>query len=370
MLKRIPKSDISIRPFKAYKEWSFNESSTGSISLLEANISSSELSNGVPKNSLYGQLSAQFYNGNEDNPFLRSGVKSNRYITAPLARERYLSRSAKVISIPNIYVGAGIKKGSLTLLDNKDLQNEIKNFKDHYPKNFDRYIEPFAGGAAVFFDLNFKGQNVINDVHNELIAFYKSIKEGNSQQIKEFMNQHPNNEEEYYKVRDNMELNTQLDIAKRFYYLRKTCFRGMLRYNKKGGFNIPFGKYKTISYNELDNKDYENILKNTHIFNDDFTTIFDNYNNDKNFMFLDPPYDSVFTDYGYCKFGKDEHIKLANYFKNTKIRCLMVIGKTDFISELYKEYIVDEFDKKYKFKIHSNRIGDEINTKHLIIKNF
>jgi hypothetical protein len=132
MLKRIPKSDISIRPFKAYKEWSFNESSTGSISLLEANISSSELSNGVPKNSLYGQLSAQFYNGNEDNPFLRSGVKSNRYITAPLARERYLSGSAKVISIPNIYVGEGIKKGSLTLLDNKDLQNEITYVDDSF----------------------------------------------------------------------------------------------------------------------------------------------------------------------------------------------------------------------------------------------
>jgi DNA adenine methylase len=247
--------------------------------------------------------------------------------------------------------------------------DEIKHILKYIPTDIDTYIEPFIGGGALYFYLNHP-KNVINDVHNELIAFYKSIKEGNSQQIKEFMNQHPNNEEEYYKVRDNMELNTQLDIAKRFYYLRKTCFRGMLRYNKKGGFNIPFGKYKTISYNELDNKDYENILKNTHIYNDDFTNIFDNYNDDKNFMFLDPPYDSVFTDYGYCKFGKDEHIKLATYFKNTKIRCLMVIGKTDFISELYKEYIVDEFDKKYKFKIHSNRVGDEINTKHLIIKNF
>jgi hypothetical protein len=131
MLKRIPKSDISIRPFKAYKEWSF-ASGSAEISLLEANISSSELSNGVPKNSLYGQLNAQFYNGNEDNPFLRSGVKSNRYITAPLARERYLSGSAKVISIPNIYVGEGIKKGSLTLLDNKDLQNEITYIDDSF----------------------------------------------------------------------------------------------------------------------------------------------------------------------------------------------------------------------------------------------
>jgi hypothetical protein len=132
MLKRIPKSDISIRPFKAYKEWSFNESSTGSISLLEANISSSELSNGVPKNSLYGQLRAQFYNDLGDNPFLRSGLKTNVYTEAVGARERYLSGSAKVISIPNIYVGEGIKKGSLTLLDNKDLQNEITYIDDSF----------------------------------------------------------------------------------------------------------------------------------------------------------------------------------------------------------------------------------------------
>ena len=131
MLKRIPKSDISIRPFKAYKEWSF-ASGSAEISLLEANISSSELSNGVPKNSLYGQLSAQFYNGNEDNPFLRSGLKTNVYTEAVGARERYLSGSAKVISIPNIYVGEGIKKGSVRLLDNKDLQNEITYIDDSF----------------------------------------------------------------------------------------------------------------------------------------------------------------------------------------------------------------------------------------------
>jgi DNA adenine methylase len=67
---------------------------------------------------------------------------------------------------------------------------------------------------------------------------------------------------------------------------------------------------------------------------------------------------------------KEEHIKLAKCFKETKIKCLMVIGKTDFIQELYKDYIVDEYEKKYKFKIHSGRVGDEINTKHLVIKNY
>ena len=117
MLKRIPKSDISVRPFKAYKEWSFDESSS-EISLLEANISSSELSGLYPKNSIYGQLRAQFYNGNEDNPFIRFGEKTNYYSNKPKAQERFLSGSAKVISIPQIYVGEGIKKGSVNIIDN------------------------------------------------------------------------------------------------------------------------------------------------------------------------------------------------------------------------------------------------------------
>ena len=167
-----------------------------------------------------------------------------------------------------------------------------------------------------------------------------------------------------------MVINDALDNAKRFYYQRKTCFRGMLRYNKKGQFNIPFGKYKTINYSDLTNKAYVSLLNRTEILNKNFEYIFENYNDENNFMFLDPPYDSEFTDYGYCKFGKEEHKKLAALFKNTQIKCLMIIGKTKFIEELYDGYIVGEYDKKYKFKLYANRIGDEIDAKHLIIKNY
>jgi DNA adenine methylase len=167
-----------------------------------------------------------------------------------------------------------------------------------------------------------------------------------------------------------MVMNDPLDIAKRFYYQRKTCFRGMLRYNKDKKFNIPFGRYKTINYTELLNKDYETLLNRTEIYNERFEFIFEKYNDETNFMFLDPPYDSEFTDYGYCQFGKEEQHKLASLFKTTKIKCLMIIGKTKFIEELYSGYIVAEYDKKYKFKLYNNRIGDEINTKHLIIKNY
>jgi DNA adenine methylase len=246
---------------------------------------------------------------------------------------------------------------------------EIKLFKHYFPSNYDIYIEPFIGGGSVYFYLN-SDKAVIGDIHNELISFYKSIAEGKGKEIYEFMEQSPNDEETYYKIRDKMEICDYVDIAKRFYYQRKTCFRGMLRYNKNGKFNIPFGRYKTINYEELLNEDYENLLKRTEILNKDFEYIFENYNDENNFMFLDPPYDSEFTDYGYCQFGKKDHEKLAYLFKNTKIKCLLIIGKTEFIEKLYDSYIVSEYEKKYKFKLYDNRVGDEINTKHLIIKNY
>ena len=247
--------------------------------------------------------------------------------------------------------------------------DEIKMFDKYFPENYNIYIEPFIGGGAVYFHLN-PSKAVISDVHSELIDLYKCIGDGKAKDIYEFMENSPNDEETYYNIRDAMVMNDPLDIAKRFYYQRKTCFRGMLRYNKDKKFNIPFGRYKTINYTELLNKDYETLLNRTEIYNERFEVIFEKYNDEANFMFLDPPYDSEFTDYGYCQFGKEEQYKLASLFKTTKIKCLMIIGKTKFIEELYCGYIVAEYDKKYKFKLYNNRIGDEINTKHLIIKNY
>lgn len=151
MLKRIPKSDISIRPFKAYKEWSFDETST-EISLLEANATSSVSSSYFPKNSIYAQLRAQFYNGYEDNPFLRFGNKQNTYEISDAGRDRFLSGSAKVISIPQIYVGEGIKKGSVTLIDDGN--------KTYIDDTFGNLIDS-AGDTVTVISVNLEGNQII-----------------------------------------------------------------------------------------------------------------------------------------------------------------------------------------------------------------
>lgn len=259
-------------------------------------------------------------------------------------------------------------------------RDEIKVFKNYYPKNFSRYVEPFAGGAAVFFDLNFEGENVINDIHPDLINFYKQIKLGYSKEIYDLVSSWGINESDYYYVRGGgkklpkcsevFKPKNDIEKAAQFIYLRKTCFRGMIRYNSKGEFNIPWGKYKSVNFDDLLNNEYTSLLQRTYVMEGDYKNVFDKYNNSENFFFIDQPYDSSFNDYGGDEFNRTNQIELFDIFKKTSNKCLMIVGGSDFIKELYKDYIVFEYPKKYSFKLYGGRIGDEININHLVIKNF
>jgi hypothetical protein len=129
MLKRIPKSDISIRPFKAYKEWSFNQDST-EIDVLSASDAVSSYSSGdnlsFQQTAIYAQLKAQFYNGNENNPFTRVGAAGLVYNISDITKDRFLNGSAKIISIPQTCIGEGIKKGTVTLTDDTTIYGDDK----------------------------------------------------------------------------------------------------------------------------------------------------------------------------------------------------------------------------------------------------
>ncbi len=121
MLKKIPKSDISVRPFKVHKQWQFTNSSS-EIDVLEAEdlsvFSTTETTGNnltFKKVSLYHQLKAQFYKDSEDNPFTRFGYKTNQYIENSDEWDRYFGSSAKVISIPQKYIGESIKKNSILI---------------------------------------------------------------------------------------------------------------------------------------------------------------------------------------------------------------------------------------------------------------
>lgn len=178
------------------------------------------------------------------------------------------------------------------------------------------------------------------------------------------------NEPLYYQIRDmfNDLTEKKYSDALLYFFINKTAYSGMIRYNAKGEFNVPYGRYAKLN-TSLVTKSHSKLLANTEIYNLDYSEIF-KMTTKEDFMFLDPPYDCIFSDYGNVehKDGFDErnHIELANLYKRLKCKALMVIGRTPLTEKLYGDMIVDEYGKSYAVNIR-NRFKSEAN--HILISN-
>lgn len=270
---------------------------------------------------------------------------------------------------------------------------EISNFLQFVPMDFDRYVEPFLGGAALYFYLE-PHSALINDINNRLINFYVSVRDNfetirkelasleliySTNQIEYEKLKEKNtsslyienkNESLYYLLRDmfNGKIEKKYSDASLYYFINKTSYSGMLRFNSKGEFNVPFGRYKNFN-TKFVSEAHSELLNKAAITNTDYSEVFDECTaND--FIFLDPPYDCIFTDYGNIEqedFTEDDHVRLAQDFRNLPSRTLMVIGKTPLTEDLYRPFIKAEYEKKYAVNIR-NRFKSE--SMHLIITNF
>ena len=269
---------------------------------------------------------------------------------------------------------------------------EINNFIEFIPNQYDRYIEPFAGGAALFFYLA-PNAALINDINSRLVNFYSAVRENfdslkaeltrleltyrsnqmEYEQIKmKDKSRHVENKNEalYYLLRDmyNGIVEKKYLDATLYYFINKTSYSGMLRFNSKGEFNVPFGRYKNFN-TQLVSEEHSGLLKRTEITNEDYSEIF-NRCTVNDFVFLDPPYDCIFTDYGNIEqngFAEDDHRRLAQDFRNLESKSLMVIGKTPLTEELYRPFIRAEYSKTYAVNIR-NRFKSE--STHLVVTNF
>lgn len=270
---------------------------------------------------------------------------------------------------------------------------EIPQILPYIPQFTGRYIEPFFGGGALFFYLTPRNA-IINDINKNLIDFYNDVKNNYSKMREELFEietiykrnrvafdelkaKKPNdrvsdaNEELYYKIRDmyNGLCNSEFSFGTMYYFINKTAYSGMIRYNSNGHFNVPYGRYKNFNTSLL-TYEHHSLLKKTEIFNCSYEDIFALAKED-DFIFLDPPYDCVFSDYGNESmrdgFGEDRHRKLAEDFKNLKCKALMVIGKTQLTEELYSDFIVTEYEKSYAVNIR-NRFKSE--SKHILVANY
>lgn len=270
---------------------------------------------------------------------------------------------------------------------------EIPHFIKNMPSEFNRYIEPFLGGGALFFYLE-PEKAIINDVNTKLYSFYHQMKEEypiareqldvlqliyeeNQKEYEEMKKVNPDiridnkNEALYYKLRDmfNHKIASEYLDSVIYFFINKTAYSGMIRYNAKGEYNVPYGRYKNFNTKLITDEHYK-LLNKAEIYNCDYSEIFNMAMND-DFIFLDPPYDCVFSDYGNESykngFGEEEHRRLANDFLNLPCKTLLVIGKTPLTEELYGKYIVEEYEKSYAVNIRNRFKAD---AKHIIVTNY
>lgn len=238
----------------------------------------------------------------------------------------------------------------------------------HIPQTYNKYIEPFIGGGAMFFSLN-ASKSIISDSNEELVITYNQIKT-NIDKVIYHLESFNHNEEFYYKIR----LQNPLDLedsyrAARLIYLNKTCFNGLYRVNKKGQFNVPYGKGYGNFLNEVALRKSSQFLKETTILKGDYLNILHNNSNQGDFVFLDPPYypispNSDFKRYTKEFFYHDDQINLKEEFDRlVKLGCKVILTNSDheFILDLYSNYEIKVFETRRMISSNSNtRKGRDI----------
>jgi len=270
---------------------------------------------------------------------------------------------------------------------------ELSEFRQFIPDEYERYIEPFFGGGAVYFDLEPESA-IVNDINEKLMGFYSDVRNNYDELVAELRalqliydeNQmifereklmspdvrvENRNEELYYRIRDmfNGVVEQEYLDGTIYYFINKTAYSGMIRYNRQGDYNVPFGRY--VNFNtRIVTQEHSRLLQRTDLFNFDYENIID-MAEDRDFMFLDPPYDCTFNDYGNMEmrngFDEEQHRRLANNFRNLQCRAMMVIGRTPLTEELYGEFIRHQYPKRYAVNIR-NRFNAE--AMHIVVTNY
>ncbi len=196
-----------------------------------------------------------------------------------------------------------------------------------------RLVEPFCGGLAVTLGLS-PQRALLNDINPHVINFYGWLKRGLRTSL--LMT---NSERQYYAHRErfNQLLTdgkaTSQEAAALFYYLNRTGYNGLCRFNRKGGFNVPFGRYAHITYTR-DFTPYREGLSDWDFVNTDFEAI---ALEPDDFVYADPPYDVEFTSYAKEGFGWEEQVRAAEWLAGHPGPVVLSNQATERIVKLYKK---------------------------------
>ena len=197
-----------------------------------------------------------------------------------------------------------------------------------------RYVEPFCGGLAAGLGLLPK-QALLNDINTHLVNFYVQLQRGLQISIEV-----RNDEELFYKHRQRFNRLIQegkeatAEAAQLFYFLNRTCFNGLCRFNRSGEYNVPFGSYKTINY-ATDFRKYSALFAKWTFTNCDLEELPIQRND---FIYADPPYDVEFTSYSAGGFSWEDQVRTATWLSAHRGPVVLSNQATPRIVELYTKH--------------------------------
>lgn len=237
------------------------------------------------------------------------------------------------------------------------------------PSSYGRYIEPFLGGGAMFFALQ-PEQAVIADSNPELINLYRQVANHVDDVVCQ-LKKYENTQEMFYTVRgQDWTMLPEAEAAARTIFLNKTCFNGLYRVNKKGRFNVPFGKYKNPKIcDEEGLKAASAALKKAEIVCGDYLLVLEHYAQPGDFVFLDPPYLPIseysdFKRYTKEQFYEEDHVELAKMVKTLHERgCHVILTNSNhpLVHELYAPFTIDVIQTKRHISCNgSTRKGEDV----------
>jgi DNA adenine methylase len=230
----------------------------------------------------------------------------------------------------------------------------LPELRARMPKTFKTYYEPFVGGGALFFAAT-PARAVLGDMNAALIATYRTVAshvEAVINRLEWHKREHDSNGY-YYEVREwwngRRDDADPVSQAAAFIYLNKTCYNGLWRVNKSGGFNVPRGDYENPPIVDAPNlRAASTVLKQVCLLTSEYgATTADAQEGD--FVYFDPPYDpasktSNFTSYTKDAFGKTHQEQLAAHareLRNRGVKVMLSNNDTEFVRSLYQDFCVD-----------------------------
>lgn len=237
------------------------------------------------------------------------------------------------------------------------------------PSSYNRYIEPFLGGGALFFTLQPENA-VIADSNPELINVYRQVSDCVDEVI-DHLKKYKNTKEMFYAVREqDWAMLSKAEAAARTIYLNKTCYNGLYRVNKKGQFNVPYGKYVNPKICDADALyAASRVLKKAEILCGDYMLVLEHYAQPGDFVFLDPPYLPIseysdFKRYTKEQFYEEDHVELAKtVMRLHEMGCHVILTNSNhpLVHELYSPFNIDVIQtKRYISCSGGNRKGEDV----------